>query len=125
MGGDVKAWATSAPDLSRFSPNDVLEVGGEALADPFLRPVLGSNNQTEPGVGDLMAHPGPAQRQIALLRARTPSIQHTLGQENDVGAGERHDRNNRWERGIELGVGEKSKQGLKDGWVKILLQKKL
>lgn len=42
-----------------------------------------------------MAYPGPTQRQIALLRARNPSIQHTLGQENDVGAGEKYDRNNR------------------------------
>lgn len=71
-----------------MGPNDVLEVGGKALADPFLSPVFGSNNQTKPGVGDLMAYSGPTQGQIALLRARTPTIQHTLGQENDVGAGE-------------------------------------
>lgn len=90
-----KALATSAPYLSHFGPNYVLKVGGEALADPFLSPVFGSNNQTKPGVGDLMAYPGPTQRQIVLLRARTPSIQHTLGQENDVGAAEKYDRNNR------------------------------
>lgn len=81
---------SSALYLSCFGPNYVLEVGGEALADPFLSPVFGSNNQTKPGVGDLMAYPGPTQRQTVLPRARTPSIQHTLGQENNVGAGERN-----------------------------------
>lgn len=120
MWGDKKD-----PYLSHFGPNYVLKVGGEALADPFLSPVFGSNNQTKPGVGDFMAYPGPTQRQVVLLRARTPSVQHTLGQENDVGAGEKYDRNNRWERGIKPEEKYKSKQGLKDGWVKMFLQKKL
>lgn len=88
MWGDKETIATSGQYLSRLSPNDVLEVGGEALADPFLRPVSGSDNQAKPGVGDLMAYPGPTQRQIVLPGARTPRLQHTLGQENDVGAGE-------------------------------------
>lgn len=62
MWGDKDTIATTALYFSCFGPNDVLEVGGEALADPFLSPVFGSNNQTKPGVGDLMAYPGPAQR---------------------------------------------------------------
>lgn len=88
MQGDEDTIATTALYFSRFGPNDVLEVGGETLADPFLSPVFGSNNQAKPGVGDLMAYPRPAQRQIVLPRARSPSIQHTLRQEDDVGAGE-------------------------------------
>lgn len=72
-----------------LGPDNVLQVGGKALADPFLSPVSGSDNQAEPGVGDLMAHPGPAQRQVVLSRTRTPSIQHALGQENYMGAGGR------------------------------------
>lgn len=61
MWSDKKALATSAPYLSHFGPNYVLEVGRKALADPFLSPVFGSNNQPKPGVGDLMTYPGPTQ----------------------------------------------------------------
>lgn len=72
-----------------LGPDYVLQVGGKALADPFLSPISGSDNQAEPGVGDLMAHPGPTQRQVAVPRTSTPSIQNTLGQENYMGAGDR------------------------------------
>lgn len=71
-----------------LGPDNVLQVRGKALADPFLSPVSGSDNQAKPGVGDLMAHPGATQRQAVLARTRTPSIQHTLGQENDMRARE-------------------------------------
>lgn len=80
--------AATLPYLLCLGPDNVLEVGGKALADPFLSPVFGSNNQAEPGVGNLMAYSGPTQRQPFLARTKTPSIQHTLGQENYMGAGE-------------------------------------
>lgn len=78
----------TVPYLLCFNPNNVLKIGGKALADPFLCPVFGSNNQAKPRVGNLMAYPGSTQRQTALPRARTPTIQHTLGKENYMGTGE-------------------------------------
>lgn len=74
--------------LLRLGPDDVFQAGGEALADPFLRPVSGSDNQAEPGVGNLVANPRPAQRQVVPSRAGTPGAQHALGQENYMGAEE-------------------------------------
>lgn len=65
-----------------LDPDDVLQVGGKALADPLLGPVSGPDGEAEPGVGDLMTQPGPAQTQAASARG-----QNALGQENDVGAG--------------------------------------
>lgn len=83
--------AATVPYLLCLGPNYVLEVGSKALTDPFLSPVLGSNNQTKPGVGNLMAYSGPTQRQTVLPRTKTSSIQHTLGQENYMGT--REDKN--------------------------------
>lgn len=65
-----------------LGPDNILQEGGKAFADPFLSPVSGSDNQAKPGVGNLMAKPGPTQRQAILPRTRTPSRQHTLRQEN-------------------------------------------
>lgn len=72
-----------------FGPNNVLQIGCKALTDPLLSPVFGSDDQAEPGVGNLVANSGAAQGQPILRRTGTPSMQHTLGQENYMGAGER------------------------------------
>lgn len=71
-----------------FGPDNVLQIGCKALTDPLLSPVLGSDDQAEPGVGNLVANSGAAQGQAILQRTGTPSVQHTLGQENYMGAGE-------------------------------------
>ncbi len=71
-----------------LGPDNVFQVGGKALTDPFLCPVSGSDDQAKPGVGDLMARPGPTQRQAIHPRTRTPNMQHTLGQENYMWAAE-------------------------------------
>lgn len=72
-----------------FGPNNVLQIGCKALTDPLLSPVFGSDDQAEPGVGNLVANSGAAQGQPILRRTGTPRMQHTLGQENYMGAGER------------------------------------
>ena len=81
-------WALLVQYFLSLGPDNVLQVGGKALADPFLSPVSCSDNQAKPGVGDLMANSGPTQGQALLFSTRTPSAQHTLGKENDMGAGE-------------------------------------
>lgn len=78
----------SPPCLLCFGPDNVLQIGCKALTDPLLSPVSGSDDQAEPGVGNLVANSGAAQGQLILRRAGTPSMQHTLGQENYMGAGE-------------------------------------
>lgn len=69
-----------------LGPDNVLQVGREALADPLFSPISGSDQQAEPGVGDLVADPGPAQGQGVLSGTKSPSAEHTLGEEYYVGA---------------------------------------
>lgn len=116
--------ATSVPYLLSLGPNYVLEVGGKALTDPFLSPVLGTDNQTKPGMGNLMAYSGPTQRQTVLPRTKTSSIQHTLGQENHMRTREdrNKDRNKGWKRGIKPKVHFKREHGLEDRKVKQFLK---
>lgn len=79
-----------------LGPNDVLQIGCKALTDPLLSPVFGSDYQAKPGVGNLMANSGATQGQHIVCRTTTPSMQHTLGQENYMGAGEEtNDKNTR------------------------------
>lgn len=77
------------PCLLCFGPDDVLQIGRKALAEPLLGPVFSSDHQAEPGVGDLVANSGAAQGQLIARRSGIPSMQHTLGQENYMWAGER------------------------------------
>lgn len=73
-----------------LGPDYVLQIGRKALTDPLLCPVFGSDDQAEPGVGNLVANSGAAQGQLILpRRTGAPGTQHTLGQENYMGAGER------------------------------------
>lgn len=70
-----------------LGPDNVFKTSGKAFANPFFSPVSGSDNQAKPGVGNLVANPGSTQRQT-FFRTWTPSRQHTLGQENYMGAEE-------------------------------------
>lgn len=85
---------TAPPCLLCFGPDNVLQIGCKAFADPLLSPVFGSNDQAEPGVRNLVANSGAAQGRLLSCSSRsssagTPSVQHTLGQENYMGAEER------------------------------------
>jgi len=90
-----------------LGPDNVLQVGGEALADPFFGPVSGSDHQAEPGVGDLVADPGPAQTRVVL--SRTETAQHALGQERDMGAGQ-----DKWQK-YRMNEGDKARNKLWKG----------
>lgn len=76
-----------------LSPYNVLQAGSKALADPFLSPVSGSNHKAKPGVGNLMANPGPTKRQASHSQTRISRAQHTLGQEDYMGAVENKGHN--------------------------------